>query len=573
MKKITSTKLLLPGLLLFTFTQTIHAQNFEWARMMGDTTEDFGNSIAVDAAGNSYTTGYFQGKVDFNPGTNPGDTFKLKSFGKKDIFLTKLNKDGNLIWTKQMGGHGDDIGTAVAISKSGYVYAMGSFNDTADLDPGTGVQNFIGAGFRDVSMCKFDTAGKLIWAKAIGGMGDDQVRSLAIDKNENLIFGGDFYATMDFDPSSSGVYNLNSNGWNDMFCCKLDSAGNFLWANAIGCTASDEAYGVAVDSSGGVYMTGRFQSACDFDPGAGTFSLTPKGLLDGFITKYNASGSFAWAKQFGGPGSDITGQSIVTTKTSEVFLAGEFKGTVDIDPSLSGIDSITPSGKHDVFIAKMDTAGKYIWSKIMGGPTGDDMTSTLTIDKNGNLYTTGYFYGVTDWDPSSAVAPLTSKGSWDVFISVLDRTGSYVWAKSFGGGLFDTGMGIAVDTADNVYTTGGFQYMCDFDPSSVTAYQIAAGKNDIYIHKMGTSNVGVASINNETVTFDFYPNPAVDNVTITVDRKLVGAKMQIMDVVGNIVMNSTISSITSTISLDQFAPGLYFIRIGQGTQAYKLIVE
>jgi hypothetical protein len=169
MKKITSKNYFALIISFFTF-QALNAQNFDWARIMGDTTEDFGYSIAVDAAGNSYTTGYFQGKVDFDPGAN---TTELTSAGGKDIFITKLDPSGNLLWAKQMGGTGDDIGTAIALSKSGYLYIMGSFNGTADLDPSAASLPFTSGGLRDIAISKLNTSGNLIWSKSIGGIGDD----------------------------------------------------------------------------------------------------------------------------------------------------------------------------------------------------------------------------------------------------------------------------------------------------------------------------------------------------------------------------------------------------------------
>ena len=83
------------------------SQNFQWAKKMGGTSNDYGNSIALDSGGNVYSTGYFQGTVDFNPGAG---TFNLTSAGSNDIFISKLDASGNFVWAKQLGGTSSDYG-------------------------------------------------------------------------------------------------------------------------------------------------------------------------------------------------------------------------------------------------------------------------------------------------------------------------------------------------------------------------------------------------------------------------------------------------------------------------------
>ncbi|HLG35194.1 MAG TPA: hypothetical protein VI757_09965, partial [Bacteroidia bacterium] len=112
--------------------------NWLWAKAMGGTGGDGGGSIAIDASGNVYTTGSFEGTVDFDPGAG---IFNLTSAGSDDIFISRLDGSGNFVWAKAMGGTSSDGGNSVAVDASGNVYTTGLFYDTADFDPGAGVFN------------------------------------------------------------------------------------------------------------------------------------------------------------------------------------------------------------------------------------------------------------------------------------------------------------------------------------------------------------------------------------------------------------------------------------------------
>jgi len=542
---------------LFLSIIKIKAQTFAWAKSFGGVGEDMGMSIATDAAGNVYTTGYFSDTAMLDSATT------LISYGMTDIFVTKHDSNGNLLWAKQMGGKQDDRGTGIAVSKDGYLYVLSTFKDTADLDPGTAVLNFNAGGLRDIGVCKLNASNSgLVWAKQVDGIGDDQGHSIKIDKQGNIIFTGIFYATPDFDPNSGTAGSL-SIGWNDSFICKWDASGNFLWYNAWGGAGSDYAKDVAIDSANNIYVTGEFQYITDFDGGAGTNYLTPTGWLDAYLLKYRSNGTFAWAKQFGGnlaakDTSLVRGESIEIDKQGNIFLLGRFRRKVDFNPG-SGTDSLTPVGKHDVFLTKMDTSGTYYWTKKWGGPLGDDMPSRMAMDHLGNLYIIGYFYSAADFDPGNGTWNLYSLGSWDIFISAYRSNGTLIWAQSIGAGLFDTGTGITVDKQGNVYSTAGFQLMPDFDFTANTLFLSSNGANDVMVHKIGQTNVGINENNNDLL-LNVYPNPVNNNLFITADPKFIGETFTINDITGRVVKTGTIQNIKTVLSVENLNAGIYFIQ-------------
>ncbi|MEP0393823.1 MAG: SBBP repeat-containing protein, partial [Nitratireductor sp.] len=185
-------------------------------------------SIEVDSSGNSYVTGYFQGTVDFDPGAG---TTNLTSAGVKDVFIAKYNSDGTLDWAKNVGGTSDDVSYSISVDSSGNSYVTGTFQGTADFDPGAGTTNLTSAGNDDAFIAKYDSDGALVWAKNVGGTSDDYGQSIEVDSSGNSYVTGYFQGTADFDPGA-GTANLTSAGSSDVFLLKLDSDGNLVSAVA-----------------------------------------------------------------------------------------------------------------------------------------------------------------------------------------------------------------------------------------------------------------------------------------------------------------------------------------------------
>ncbi len=543
------------AILVFFNTWIILAQgpDIVWAKQMGGSSHDTGHYITTDNTGNVFTTGGFWGTADFDPG--PGIQ-NLSSAGMSDIFIHKLDSDGNLLWVKQMGAGSGDWGRSITTDDNGNVYITGVFQGTVDFDPGAGVHNFTSAGFDDIFIQKLDSNGNFLWAKQMGSSGFDKGYSLITDVSGNVYSTGKFTNTVDFDPGV-GIYNLTSFGDGDIFIQKLDSDGNFVFAKQMGGdSGNDWGYSITIDGSSNLYTTGNFTGTVDFDPGTDLHYLTSAGSFDVFIQKLDSNGNFVWAKRVGGIHFD-EGYSITIDGNSNVFTTGIFQGTVDFDPNIE-VQNLTSEGMFDIFIQKLNSDGNYLWAKQMGGSDIDYGRSIIT-DASGDVYITGNFRDTVDFDPGVGVQILTSAGIDDTFIQKLDSDGNFLWVNQVGGSDEDIGLSITIDSSGNIYATGAFQGTVDFDPGAGIHNLTSAGSYDVFIQKLNST----LGLNNFSLgaSFVIYPNPSDSKFTIAFESVLSEVEVTVVDIQGRILYSNQYQN-TDNINLEfDNSAGVYLVEI------------
>jgi hypothetical protein len=467
----------------------------QFVKSIGGTNAEYGEGIAYDALGNTYIIGDFRGKEDFDPG--PG-TYFLKSSCPcdesdpliPDIFFAKYSKSGALIWANKIGGGGYDYGKAIGVDSSGNVYITGSFESTADFDPGAAVKNLISYGGKDIYLAKYNPNGEYMWAENIGGVGFDESNALFVNAAGKITIAGYFGYVADFDPSSDTT-SFDAGGSSDPFFARYDTNGNLVWAKDIAGNGESSAQNIFIDAAGFIYLTGNFFGTADFNTGTGVFNLTGAGAKDAFYAKYKSTGDFVWAASVGNAG-DQTGQSIVADKNGNVYATGYFVGTVDFNPG-SGVSNLSSNnGFFNAYLLKLNKHGAFVWVNNIGG-SQDDIGLSLAIDAQQNIYTAGYFNGTASFSSNKS---LTTAGSTDIFIAVYKPWGSLVAAIQEGGATDDWASSIAIDGKGSIYLTGYYTNTAQFNINGNPVSISSEGNADVYFLKAKRASLQTSPLAN-----------------------------------------------------------------------------
>ncbi len=391
-------------------------------------------------------------------------------------------------WAKGMGGGGHSNISKSRVDAAGNIYITGEFADTGIF----GSARLIASGFSDSYISKLDDAGNFIWTKQIGGNAIIRSQDIALDDAGNIYITGFFTGTVDFDPGSA-VYNLTTNSTafpagNDIFVCKLDNNGNFLWATQMAGSTVDYSYSITADATGDVYITGSFTGIVDFDPGAGTFYLDAGSTAPGkiFICKLSSSGSLVWACALTGSDNHGVGNAIFSDRSGHVYITGSFAGTTDFDPGPGVYNLPGSAGSPDIFVLKLTAAGGLVWARHMHG-TGNGSAFGIFADAAGYVYYTGGFSGTIDFDPGAGTYPLSGPSLSNIYVSKLDNAGDFLWAKvvAVTSTLYSsTGKDLVADHSGNVYVTGNFAGTADFDPGPGIFNISTNGANNIFVLKL-----------------------------------------------------------------------------------------
>lgn len=410
-----------------------------WAQSAGSGMEDCGYDLATDSVGNTYVTGEFRNTITFG-------SIELTSEGYVDVFIAKADPNGNWLWANCALGTDSERGYGISIDNAGNSYIIGHFQGTASFGNTsiTSIDNF------DVFIAKADSEGNWLWAKRCGAtwgnsIATDEEGSCYITGYFSIVSNGDFGSTM-----------LSSLGNYDIFVAKLDTDGNWLWAVQAGGQDEDYAWGISIDSNGNSYITGYFITSsishiCYF----GDIELLSSSGYDSFVAKLGPNGNWLWAvnqnadgheysyeistnssgvsfiigEQYGGvyiasigPNgnwlwtSEINGtaacygEDVCSDDSGNCYATGYFSGDVELGSiTLDGLNSST-----DIFVAKLDSNGDWLWAVNNGGSTSDQGYG-IAVDLLGNCYITGEFYYTFYCGPFS----LPNFGDGDIFVAKL----------------------------------------------------------------------------------------------------------------------------------------------------------
>jgi hypothetical protein len=360
---------------------------------------------------------------------------------------------------RQFGSADFDEATGVAVDGAGGVYVVGStFGTLAGLTS---------AGDLDAFVRKYDSSGNAVWTRQFGSSEFDEAFAVAVDPAGSVYVVGSTFGTLS-GQASAGDF--------DVFVRKFDPNGTTVWTRQFGSADFDEAFGVAVDSVGSIYVVGSTFGALAGQPSAGDF--------DAFVRKYDSSGNVVWSRQFGSSSLD-EGRGVAVDRAGSLYVVGFTNGV---------LPGQAPAGSTDGFVRKYDLNGVEVWTRQFGAATSDEATS-VAVGGTGSVYVAGLTDpqllgggfvrkydadGTVAWarqletssDFTVAVAAdasgnayvaantfdalpgQTSAGLGDAFVRKYDASGNAVWTRQFGSSEFDEAFGVAVDRSEGIYVVG-----------------------------------------------------------------------------------------------------------------------
>jgi hypothetical protein len=318
-----------------------------------------------------YLTGGFSGTVNFDnitlTGVSPGSNF----------YFLKMNGKGDVQWVKH-GKSSNNMHSNKIHSSQNAIFLAGRYSNNMNFEGDTLTAHY----YSGLFLIKFDAAGNKEWIMPIHTHSSaDGISGIVTDENNNIYLSGRFNVVIRINNDT-----IPSNGWIDIFVCKLQSTGGLTWLKTFGGNRNDEPGGLGIDSLGFLYMGGEFWSdTLKF----GQQVLLNSGSYDIFVAKLDQNGNAVWAKKAGGSSSDRCSSSY-TDNFGNTYITGSYAFDMNIgDTVLNSVQGI------DIFAAKYNSNGDLVWVRSAGSK-GEERGQLITADNSGNAYVTGYFSRTTN---------------------------------------------------------------------------------------------------------------------------------------------------------------------------------
>lgn len=457
---------------------------YGWTKQIENSTFGGVNSMTSNYDGAIYSVGSFSGTVDFDPGPN---VLNLISEGGLDVFVKKMDLNGNLLWAKSFGSSATyENALDLSLNSNGDIHITGRFKNTIDFDPGPNVVNKTSNGDFDVFILKLNSFGDFVWVKTIGGSDYDDAVAITTDSIGNSYVLGEFVGLVDLD-TGIGTEYVTSLGFNDVFISKLDTSGNTIWTKVIGGEHFDNGYSIALSPTEDVYISGSFADTVDFDPGIGVTELSAtNGIDDNFLLKLTTEGTFEWVIRVLNSGNGqayLMPTKIQIDDLGNIYIPGYCDSEVDVDPGV-GEYWVEPLGSRSSFIQKLNSSGGFEWVRVF---ESSEFVSIMEIhlDEYNNIYSTGSFFGTADFDPGVGEVNYVSSGLNNLFVQKMNALGNFEWATYAAGELdFNRGSVITTDEFNNVFVSGTFEGEVDFNPDLESDVLTTIGEKDIFIQKL-----------------------------------------------------------------------------------------
>lgn len=472
---------------------------WEWVMHAGGSNYDNAYTAAADTGGNFFVAGGFRGaSLSF------GSTVVYNtSANQDDGFVVKLNSDGEALWARHIGGNLSDGIVGLTTDMAGNSYVCGVFGSATMQVCDTMLIN--ASSDLDAFLVKYDPDGSCLWARQAGGQYHDGIEQAAVDAEGNVYVLGNY----EISPLTIGDTVLPQPyvSSQDIFFAKYDDEGTFQWARRIGGSMGDDAYYIACDGAGGVYIAGRY-SGLQFFIGSDTLHNPGNPYsYDGYLAKYDGDGNELWARRIGSTDNDII-FGLAADPDGTTYIVGSFT-----DDELMLDTLILPnSGEVDGFVAKFDPGGGIVWVVPVEGPDYEAVNA-VAADGYGGCLVTGVFRSATSiLGDLEMVDP--DPGQYDLFIAWLDEHGDPVWRKTAHGNGDDLPLGIAFSGHAGLLIAGNF-YGDSLQIGTSLMTNSAPPVPDIFIAALkDLDDIGIGDNTVDGLPWMHYPDPATDRLDI-----------------------------------------------------------
>lgn len=473
----------------------------DYGTFFGGTGLDGANSLAVDAAGNAYITGYTQ-SANLPAGGQRG--FQPAERGPGDAFVAKLNPAGNgLVYVTYLGGTGDDQGTSIAVDASGNAYLCGFTNSSNfPTTPGALAPQFSG-GRSDGFLAVLNSTGAgLVFSTYLGGPGDDVANALALDTQGNIYVAGYSTSTTMAAITTQAPQRTNA-GASDAFLVKFKSSGALVYGTFFGGTGNEHANAVAVDAGGSAYVVG--DSTSNDLPGLSSrsFQIIHRAAgADALLFQISPDGTTVAYSTFLGGRSDQSAYGLAILGNF-LYITGR-TNSPDFPVAGSPLQA-KAGGNYDAFVSLFIGSPPVLnYSTYLGG-SGNDAGYGIVVDRIGDAYVAGYTASA-NLLPNLANPPLPgantfvvelgSSAAWESIFGSLTSRFVPVFAAYFGASDFNNPVSLAVrasSSGDEVFVAGYGDSRFTFPGSAGRPlFPYAGGDSDAFVAKLANADVSIA---------------------------------------------------------------------------------
>ncbi|MGQ9819322.1 MAG: hypothetical protein ACUVQ1_05290 [Candidatus Kapaibacteriales bacterium] len=374
-----------------------------WLKGFGGSRTERGTCLALDSNGYLYLAGYFESSdIQFGQKT-------LTPVGGWDIFISKFDPSGEIVWVKTFGSENYEEPTSIACSNNS-IALTGEFSGKSIQFDNYTIINQSNEGISDIFITKLSFDGNPLWAKGIGGSSFERPHYVLFDHNQNIYLACSYNSNMIFFGSDS----LINKGYSDVFLIKYSTDGEPLWVRNGGGRDKDFLSSMAIDSKDNLVLTG-FTLSNDFKF-ADNFIFN-SGSYDFFIIKFSPDGTVQWHNNFGNLFDDYA--TTITIDTDDfIYVGGSFASdTLRFTQSVF-LNNSANNNTSEIFLSKFSPDGTPIWAISAQGVNEDHCTG-ITLDNDRNLYAIGYFRSKDIYFGS---IDLFNMGYSNIFISKLYKT-------------------------------------------------------------------------------------------------------------------------------------------------------